>query len=61
MLQLVTEGKANREIAAALFVAESTVNFHMKNILSKLHLRNRSEAVAYVLRSGLVEVTPPDH
>lgn len=59
VLRLVTEGKTNREIAAALFVAESTVNFHMKNILSKLHLRNRAEAVAYALRSGLVEVTPP--
>jgi DNA-binding NarL/FixJ family response regulator len=60
VLQLVTEGKTNREIAAALFIAESTVNFHMKNILSKLHLRNRAEAVAYALRSGLVEVTSPD-
>lgn len=60
VLQLVTEGKTNREIAAALFVAETTVNFHMKNILSKLHLRNRAEAVAYALRSGLVEVKPLD-
>jgi DNA-binding NarL/FixJ family response regulator len=32
----------------------------MKNILSKLHLRNRAEAVAYALRSGLVEVTSPE-
>jgi DNA-binding NarL/FixJ family response regulator len=60
VLQLVTEGKTNREIAAELFIAESTVNFHMKNILSKLHLRNRAEAVAYALRSGLVEVTSPE-
>ena len=60
VLRLVTDGKTNREIAAALFIAESTVNFHMKNILSKLHLRNRAEAVAYALRSGLVEVTSPD-
>jgi len=60
VLRLVTDGKTNREIAEALFVAESTVNFHMKNILSKLHLRNRAEAVAYALRSGLVEITSPD-
>lgn len=60
VLRLVTEGKTNREIAAELFIAESTVNFHMKNILSKLHLRNRAEAVAYALRSGLVEVTLPE-
>jgi len=59
-LLLVAEGKTNREIAAELFIAESTVNFHMKNILSKLHLRNRAEAVAYALRSGLVEVTSPE-
>jgi DNA-binding NarL/FixJ family response regulator len=60
VLRLVTDGRTNREIAEALFIAESTVNFHMKNILSKLHLRNRAEAVAYALRSGLVEVTAPD-
>lgn len=60
VLRLVTDGKMNREIAEELFIAESTVNFHMKNILSKLHLRNRAEAVAYALRSGLVEVTSPD-
>jgi DNA-binding NarL/FixJ family response regulator len=60
VLRLVTDGKLNREIAEELFIAESTVNFHMKNILSKLHLRNRAEAVAYALRSGLVEVTSPD-
>ncbi len=60
VLRLVTAGKRNREIAEALFIAESTVNFHMKNILSKLHLRNRAEAVAYALRSGLVEVTSPE-
>jgi DNA-binding NarL/FixJ family response regulator len=57
VLTLVTDGKTNREIAEELFIAESTVNFHMKNILSKLHLRNRAEAVAYALRSGLVDVT----
>ena len=60
VLQLVTEGSTNREIAEALFIAESTVNFHMKNILSKLHLRNRAEAVAYALRSGLVDIAPLD-
>jgi DNA-binding NarL/FixJ family response regulator len=60
VLRLVTDGKMNREIAEELFIAESTVNFHMKNILSKLHLRNRAEAVAYALRSGLVEIASPD-
>ena len=60
VLQLVTEGATNREIGAALFITESTVSFHMKNILAKLHARNRSEAVAYAIRSGLVDVAAPD-
>jgi DNA-binding NarL/FixJ family response regulator len=60
VLQLVTEGATNREIAARLFISESTVSYHMKNILAKLHLRNRAEAVAYALRSGLVSSPPPN-
>ncbi len=60
VLQLVTEGATNRAVGAALFISESTVSFHMKNILGKLHARNRSEAVAYAIRSGLVDVAAPD-
>jgi len=58
VLQLVSEGATNREIARSLYLSEHTVNFHMKNILSKLHLRNRAQAVAYAIRTGLV--TPAD-
>jgi DNA-binding NarL/FixJ family response regulator len=58
VLQLVAEGSTNREIAASLFLSEHTVNFHVRNILSKLHLRNRAQAVAYAIRTGLV--TPAD-
>jgi len=54
VLQLVAEGATNKEIAASLYLSEHTVNFHMKNILSKLHLRNRAQAVAYAIRTGLV-------
>ncbi len=54
VLQLVADGSTNREIAASLHLSEHTVNFHMKNILSKLHLRNRAQAVAYAVRTGLV-------
>jgi DNA-binding NarL/FixJ family response regulator len=56
VLQLVASGSTNREIAVALFVSESTINFHMKNILAKLHLKNRTQAVAYAIRTGLVDV-----
>ena len=56
VLQLVAGGSTNREIASALYISENTVNFHMKNILSKLHLRNRAQAVAYAIQSGLVKL-----
>lgn len=58
VLQLVTQGSTNREIAAELEVSEHTVNFHVRNILQKLHLKNRAQAVAYAVRTGLVR--PPD-
>jgi DNA-binding NarL/FixJ family response regulator len=53
VLALVTRGASNREIADGLVVSENTVKFHLKNILQKLHLRNRAEVVAYALRQGL--------
>jgi len=56
VLQLVAGGATNKEIAAQLFISENTVNYHMKNILTRLHLRNRAQAVAYALQSGLVTV-----
>ncbi len=58
VLQLVAAGATNREAAKALYLSRHTVNFHMKNILHKLHLRNRAQAIAYAVRTGLV--TPAD-
>jgi DNA-binding NarL/FixJ family response regulator len=55
VLRLVSDGRTNREIADALILSENTIKYHLKNILAKLHLRNRSEAVAYALRSGLIQ------
>ena len=57
VLELVVTGATNREIAAALYISENTVNFHMKHILAKLHLKNRAQAVAYAIRSGLVTIS----
>jgi DNA-binding NarL/FixJ family response regulator len=54
VLALVGQGATNLEIGARLVVSENTVKFHMKNILQKLHARNRAEVVAFALRSGLV-------
>lgn len=55
VLQLVADGLTNRQAAQELFLSEHTVNFHMKNILHKLHVRNRAQAVAYAVRTGLIE------
>ncbi len=54
VLELLVQGvTSNRELAARLFVSENTVKYHLRNILDKLHLQNRTQAVAYALRHGL--------
>jgi DNA-binding NarL/FixJ family response regulator len=58
VLRLVAEGATNREIAATLYVSENTVGFHMKNILAKLHLKNRAHAAAFAIRAGLAGDEP---
>ncbi|MFQ5886910.1 MAG: LuxR C-terminal-related transcriptional regulator, partial [Anaerolineae bacterium] len=55
VLQLVVKGKTNKEIADSLCVTESTVKNHLRNILAKLHLKNRVQAAAYAVREGLVD------
>ncbi len=54
VLQHLTRGSSNKEIANALCVSENTVKNHLKNILAKLHLQNRVQAVAFALREGIV-------
>ena len=56
VLEMVAQGHINREIAEALVITERTVKYHMREILQKLHLRNRAQVVAYAVRSGLVSV-----
>jgi DNA-binding NarL/FixJ family response regulator len=58
VLELVTQGKSNKEIASALAIAENTVKNHLKNILEKLHLENRVQAATFALREGLVDKPP---
>jgi DNA-binding NarL/FixJ family response regulator len=53
VLDLVVRGASNREIAETLVVTDNTVKYHLKNILQKLHLRNRAQVVAYALRHGI--------
>lgn len=54
LLRLVAEGLPNKAIAQRLSVSENTVKYHMKNILQKLGVRNRAEAIAHALRAGLL-------
>lgn len=57
VLRLVASGATNREVAEALFISENTVAFHMKNILTKLHLRNRAEVTRWAVEHGLLAKT----
>jgi NarL family two-component system response regulator LiaR len=58
VLKLVAKGQSNQEIAELLIVSERTVGAHVSNILSKLHLANRTQAALYALREGFSDLTP---
>jgi NarL family two-component system response regulator LiaR len=58
VLKLVAQGKSNQEIAETLVISERTVRTHVSNILSKLHLANRTQAALYALKEGLVDLDP---
>jgi NarL family two-component system response regulator LiaR len=53
VLRLIAAGLSNREIAQTLTIAEKTAKTHVSNILSKLHLADRTQAAIYALREGL--------
>jgi len=56
ILTLVAQGLPNQEIAETLVISERTVRTHVSNILSKLHLANRTQAALYALREGLAHL-----
>jgi NarL family two-component system response regulator LiaR len=56
VLRLVAQGLPNQEIAGKLFISERTVRAHVSNILSKLHLANRTQAALYAVREGLASL-----
>lgn len=56
VLKLVARGMANKEIAVELFISENTVKNHVRNILEKLQLHSRMEAVVYAVRERILDL-----
>jgi DNA-binding NarL/FixJ family response regulator len=56
VLTLLSRGKSNKEIGADLFISETTVKGHLRNIFTKLNVLSRTEAVAAATRRGLVRL-----
>ena len=57
VLRLVARGLSNKDVAKDLFISENTVKNHVRNILEKLQLHSRMEAVVYAVREKLLEIT----
>ena len=60
VFQLAADGLNNREIADRLVISEKTVKNHIANIFSKLQVNDRTQAVLYGLRKGLVTISPDE-
>lgn len=56
VLQLIAEGKSNKEVAAALFVSPTTIETHRARIMDKLDLHSTAEIVLYAVRKGIVQI-----
>lgn len=56
VLQLISQGLRNKEVGAMLGIAEGTVQIHVKNIFSKLHVNDRTGAVQVAVRRGLIHM-----
>lgn len=56
VLQLLASGRSNKEMAAALYISETTVKSHLRNIFTKLNVLSRTEAIATALRRGLIQM-----
>jgi DNA-binding NarL/FixJ family response regulator len=57
VLELVSQGLRNKEIAATLDLSEATVQVHVKNILAKFHVNDRTAAISIALRRGIIHIS----
>jgi DNA-binding NarL/FixJ family response regulator len=60
VIQALAQGKSNKEIARGLEISEKTVRNHASNIYKKLHIFDRTQAVIYAVRRGLVDIEQPE-
>ncbi len=60
VLRALAEGRSTREICDRLFIAPNTLRTHVQNIMSKLHVHSKLEAVAFALRHRLIELPRED-
>jgi len=60
VLRSAAEGLSNKEIGVKLSISEKTVKNHIANIFSKLHVNDRTQAILYALRQGLVTIPRAD-
>jgi NarL family two-component system response regulator LiaR len=60
VIKALAQGKSNKEIARALDISEKTVRNHASNIYKKLHIFDRTQAVIYAVRRGLVDLDQPE-
>jgi DNA-binding NarL/FixJ family response regulator len=56
VLRLIQDGHRNKQIADELTISETTVNFHIKNIVSKLGANDRTHAVTIAVRRGMLQI-----
>jgi DNA-binding NarL/FixJ family response regulator len=56
VLRLIRDGYRNKQIADQLSISETTVNFHIKNLVDKLQANDRTHAVTIALRRGLLQI-----
>ena len=60
VIRALAQGKSNKEIAGELDISEKTVRNHASNIYKKLHIFDRTQAVIYAIRNGLVDLDDPE-